>query len=76
MPPRTDTNWDDSHRVGIDMTDEEWADLGVLIAARTTPGIRPSYGRFIAETLRSTFREELSLIAKQRKELAARIKGA
>jgi hypothetical protein len=73
---RNPTDWGNSQRVGVDMTDEEWADLGTLIAMRTPAGERPSYGRFIATVLKENFASELAFIAQQRRELAAKIKGA
>lgn len=74
MPVTTD--WKASQKVGIDFTDDEWADLFALVAANTPPGERPSYGRFISNTLRRVYREELAMAARQRKELAQKIKGA
>lgn len=75
---RTDTDWISSKKVGIPVTDEQWADLGRLIATKTTlkRGESLSYGRFIADTLLTVYKDELALIAKQREELAARLKGA
>jgi hypothetical protein len=70
------TNWEDSHRVGIPLTDEQWRDLGTLIGMKTPTGERPSYGRFIADTLLNHYSEELALIARQREELKAKLKGA
>lgn len=75
-PSKHQTNWTASQKIGLDMSDEEWTDLGVLVKAKTPPNERPSIGRFIAETVRTTYRDELALIARQRKELAERLKGA
>jgi hypothetical protein len=52
---RNPTDWGNSQRVGVDMTDEEWADLGTLIAMKTPAGERPSYGRFIANRPQGNF---------------------
>lgn len=69
------TDWSDVRRLTAVMTDDEWSDFQTLIALSTPKGERPTIGRFIGDTIKRVYGDELRIIAEQRKALQRKIAG-